>query len=202
MARRGATRNLVARDDVASKLVVDAILHDELHLVLRTQPFEILPVVLPIFAAARALHVEDGHDAIRNALDAAMATRFEQDGLAIVEKALHERIDILLQQRLAAGHLNQRTPVSIDFADDIVQRALAAFVEGIWRIAPAAPQIARGQADEHTRPSGVCGLALHRVEDLVDGEHVLRSLGFGLSALGCAEPATRDERPETAIVLT
>src|SRR5262245_37901237 len=172
--RCSATSNLLPRDDIAGKLVVGAILDDELHLVLGAEPLEIPPVILPVFTTAWTLHVEDSHDAIRNTLDASMAAGLEQDGLPAVEKALHERIDILLQQRFATGHLNQRTPVSIDFTDDLVQRSLAAFVEGRWCIAPAAPQIARGQTHEHTRPSRVRGLALHRMEDLVDGEHCRR----------------------------
>jgi hypothetical protein len=93
-----------------------------------------------------------------------MTASLEQHGLAAVEQSLHEGIHLLLQQWLATGHLNQRAAVSIDLADDIVQGTLAALVEGVWRIAPATAQIARGESHEHTRPSGVCGLALHRME--------------------------------------
>src|SRR5678815_434790 len=171
MNRGGAANELVSSDDVAGELVVGAILDDELDLVLRTQPLEILPVVLRVLAAARTLHVEDRHDISRNALGAAMATGLEQHRLAAVEQTLHERIHLFLQQGLAAGHLDQRAFVAIDLTEDIVQGALVALVKGIRRIAPAAPQIACGQAHEHTRPSGVCGLALHRMKDLVDGQH-------------------------------
>ena len=38
---------------------------------------------------------------------------------------MHQRIHLLLKQRLAAGDFDQRAAVSIDLADDIVQRTLA-----------------------------------------------------------------------------
>src|SRR5215208_2317382 len=171
MNRRGAANELVACDDIAGKLVVAAILDDELDLVLRTQALEIFPVVLRDLAAARTLHIEDRHDVRRHTFRAAMAAGLEQHRLATVEQTLHKEVHLFLQQRLAAGDLDQRAAVSIDLIDDIVQGTLAALVKGIRRIAPATAQIAGGETHEHTRPSGVCGLSLHRMEDFVDGEH-------------------------------
>jgi hypothetical protein len=41
----------------------------------------------------------------------------------------------------------------------------------VWRIAPRATKIARGQAHEDARPPGVRRFALDRVEDFVDSQH-------------------------------
>ena len=71
-----ARRQLVARDDVARELVVGAIEHDELHLVVRRQPFEVGPVVLVRFAASGTLHVDDLDDAARARDRSAGALRF------------------------------------------------------------------------------------------------------------------------------
>src|SRR5688572_10674566 len=171
MNRRGAANELVPCDDLAGELVIGAVFDDELDLILRTQSLEVRPVVLRSLAAARALHIEDRHDLSRHTLSAAMTAGLEKHRLSGVEQTPHERIDVLQQQWLSTGHLNQGAAVSIDLSDDIVQGTLAALVESVWRIAPATAQIARGESHEHTRTSGVCGLALHRVEDLVDGEH-------------------------------
>src|SRR6185503_12387460 len=62
MNRGGAANERMPSDHVAGKLVVGAILDDELDLVLGTQPLEVFPVVLRNLAAAWALHIEDRHD--------------------------------------------------------------------------------------------------------------------------------------------
>ncbi len=88
-----------------------------------------------------------------------------------VEQPLHQRIDVGLQQRLAAGHLDDRAAARLDIGHHLVHAHLAALVEGVRRVAPAAAQVAGRQAHEDARPAGVGRLALDRVEDLVDREH-------------------------------
>ena len=56
----------------------------------------------------------------------------------------------------------------LDVGNDVVHAHLAAFVEGVGRVAPAAAQVAGGQAHEHARPAGMGRLALDRMEDLVN----------------------------------
>jgi len=100
-----------------------------------------------------------------------MPAGLDQDGLPRIKQSLHQRIHVGLQQRLAAGHFHGRAAARLDVRKDLVNAHLTALVEGVRRVAPAAPQIAGGQADEDTRPARVGRLALDRVEDLVNREH-------------------------------
>ena len=54
---------------------------------------------------------------------AAVTAGLEQHGLAALEQRLHQRIHVLLQQRLAAGDLDQRAVEPIDLAEHIVRGA-------------------------------------------------------------------------------
>src|SRR5215813_5404816 len=100
-----------------------------------------------------------------------MAAGLEQNSLAAIEQALHQRIDVLLEQRLAAGHFYERAVEAVDLTPDRVEFALAAFMKRVRGIAPRAAKITRGEPHEHTRLTCIRRLALHRVEDLVDREH-------------------------------
>ena len=101
-----------------------------------------------------------------------MSARLDQHGLARGRAAPHQRIDLFLQERLAAGHLNQRAADSRSTAAiTVVQRHLPALVKGVRRVAPRAAQVAGRQAHEHTGPPGMRRLALDRVKDFVDGQH-------------------------------
>ena len=170
---RARAREVVARDDVARVLVVLAILDDELHLVVRAQPVEVAPVVPLGLAAARALHVENGDDLGGHALGAAVSAGLEQHRAAALEQRLHQRVHVLLQQRLAAGDLDERTVVPLDLGEHCRQRTLVAFVERVRRVAPRAAQVARGEPDEDARPARVGRLALDRVENLVNRQQSL-----------------------------
>ena len=64
----------------------------------------------------------------------------------------HQRIDVLLQQRLTAGDLDYWHPMASTSATHH-RRDLASLVEGVRRVAPRAAEIAGGQADEHARPA-------------------------------------------------
>ena len=88
--------------------------------------------------------------------------------LAAVDERLHERIHLLLQQRLAAGDLDEGTVRAVDLRKHLVQRLLAPLVEGVRRVTPRAAQVAGGQPDKDARPAGVGRLPLNRVEDFVD----------------------------------
>ena len=104
----------------------------------------------------------------RHVGDAAMAAGLDQHGLPGIEQALHQRIHIGLQQRLAAGHFDGLAAARLDVGHDLVHAHLAALVEGVGRVAPAAAQVAGGQAHEDARPAGIGRLALDRMEDLVN----------------------------------
>ena len=108
------------------------------------------------------------HYGQRHARDRAMAAGFEHHGAARVEQAIHQRIHVLLQQRLAAGDLDQRAAGVVHRGDDLVHRHLAPYVERVRRVAPRAAQIARGQAHEHAGASCQGRFTLNRMENLVD----------------------------------
>jgi hypothetical protein len=87
-------------------------------------------------------------------------------------------ITVLLQQRLAAGDLDERTCVSVDSREHIVDRHLPAFMECVRRVAPRTAQIAGRQPDEHAQTAGVGRFALNRMEDLVNRQHFYYSTGM------------------------
>ena len=99
---------------------------------------------------------------------------FEHHDMAAVEELLHQRIDVRLQQRLAARDLDIWQPMASTCCHHVIHADLAPFVKRVRRVAPRAPEVAGGQPDEHARPAGVSRLALDRVEDLVDGQHGCR----------------------------
>ena len=148
-----------------------AILDDELHFVVRRQRVEIAPVVLVGLAARRALDVDDLDHFVWNAPDRPVPAGFEQHGPAAVDETPHQRVDIVLQQRFAAGDLDELATVALDVGDHLVQRPLRPFVKRVRRVAPRAAEVARRQADEHARLPRPGRLALNRVEDLVDRQH-------------------------------
>ncbi len=166
---------LLPREHFAGVVVVDAVANHELHFVVRPQPREVAGVVLRRFPAARTLHVHDHGGVGRHVFDAAVATGLDQHLHAGGVQAVHQRIDVLLQQRLAAGHLDQIAAVTGDLGHDVVERHLAALVERVGAVAPGAAQVARREAHEHTRPAGVARLALDGIEDLVDRQHAPRA---------------------------
>ena len=87
------------------------------------------------------------------------------------EQAIHEGVHVVLQERFAAGDLDERTFISLDFGHDFVDRPFGSLVKRVRRIAPRAAQIARREPHEHAWLAGPRRLALDRVEDLVDREH-------------------------------
>ena len=124
-------------------------------------------------AAAGALHVDDrACTALRQAREpGTMAAGLDEDFVALLNERLHQRIDVRLEHRLAAGQLDQLAVEPGHFGDDGLDGHLVAFGEGIRRVAPRAAQIARREADEDARAPDVRGLALNRQVDLVDRQH-------------------------------
>ena len=72
----------------------------------------LLQSFLSDFAARRALDVDDLDDRRRHGGDRPMAAGLEQHRAAAVEQALHQRIDVVLEQRLAAGDLDEPAAVA------------------------------------------------------------------------------------------
>ena len=122
-------------------------------------------------AAPGTFDVHDGDDRLWNIIERNVAAGLEQDFVSALEQPLHERIDLLLQQRFAARDLDELRLVAIDLREHVVDRDLPAAGKRVWRIAPPAPEIAGGQADEHARTADVRRFTLDRKVDLVDGEH-------------------------------
>src|SRR5260221_7954322 len=103
-----ATRQGVFRSHIPRVLVVRSILDHELHFVRRLEPIEVRPVVLVGLAAAGALDVDHADDAVRHLTYAQVPARFEHHGAPLVEEPLHQRVELLLPQRPAAGNLDDR----------------------------------------------------------------------------------------------
>jgi hypothetical protein len=104
----GAPCECALCDNVARPLVVGAILHDELHLVMRTQALEVAPVIAMRFTAAGTLDVEDRDDLVGNARRCRGARRSRAARSCRDRAALHQRVDLFLEQRLTAGDLDER----------------------------------------------------------------------------------------------
>ncbi len=139
---------------------------------MRSETLEVRRVIALRFPAARALHVEDGNNPFRNTRRAAVAACLEQHGPAAIQQPLHQRIHVVLQQWLASGDLDEGAPKLIDLVKNRLDGPFLPFVKRVWGIAPGTAEVASGQPDEDTRPSGIGGLTLDGVEDLVDREHV------------------------------
>ena len=100
-----------------------------------------------------------------------MAAGLQHHGSSGGEEPIHQRVDVFLEQRLAAGNLHQRRSVRLDGADDLVHGHLVPLVERVRRVAPAAAEVAGGQPDEHAELPRARRLALDRMKNLVDRQH-------------------------------
>ena len=167
---RGARAERVPIDDALRELVVAAVLNDELDFVVPRQPAEVLPIVLVGFAAGGTLDVDDFENRRRHPRNGPMAAGLEHDAPARGQQTVHQRIHLVLQQRLAAGNLDERAAMPIDLGHHLVHRHLAPFVERVRRVAPGTAEVARRQPHEHAGLAGARRFALDGVEDLVDGE--------------------------------
>ena len=84
----------------------------------------------------------------------------------------HQREHVLLQERFAAGDLNQRTLKARDPINDFFERSFLAFVKGVFRVAIVAAQIAEGEPDKNTTLARPGALALDRLVNLVDRQRL------------------------------
>ena len=98
-----------------------------------------------------------------------MAAGFEHYRTTSFEQPIHQRVHVFLQQRLAAGNLDERTTILPNRGDDLLDRHFAALVERIGGIAPGTSQIACREPHEHAGPTRPGRFALNGVEDFVDG---------------------------------
>ena len=93
----------------------------------------------------------------------------EQDGPPGVGQPGHEREDLGLEQRLAAGDLDERRrPGRRARSTTSSSVEGLALVEGVRRVAIAAAEVAGGQPDEDAGQPGEGALALEAPVDLVD----------------------------------
>src|SRR5687768_12325164 len=104
---RDAIHEVMPGHDVVCVVEVRAIRDHELHFVVRAQRVEIRPVHAAGLATPRTLHVDDLPDRVRHGIERDVPAGFEQDLVALVEQTLHQRAGVLLQQRLAAGQLDE-----------------------------------------------------------------------------------------------
>src|SRR6478736_3072888 len=144
MDRAAPVRKIVRRGDLARILEVLAIRDDELDFVARREQIEIVPVHATGFATAGTLDVDDAVDAWRHLGDRDVPAGFEQDGVRLIEQALHQRDHVLLQEWLTAGDLDEWHPEVPDLGENVVERLLASLGECIDGVAPRTPEIAGG----------------------------------------------------------
>src|SRR5579883_608991 len=157
---------------VPCPLIIASIGDNELDLITRRERFEIAPAVPPVFTAARTLEIHDFDHPGIDRRKVAFAGSFDQYGEAFGEQGGEERVDALLQQGFTAGDLDQPTVVTADPCEDFSDRQMAAFVKGVFGIAPDAAQIASGEPDEDARQAGPSRLALDTVKDLVNAQAI------------------------------
>ena len=132
----------------------------ELHLVGRLEVRNVFRKHPSRLAAARAFQIHDvPHTQIARTNVVRSAGLYEH-GEANVAETTHQRVDVFLQQRLAAGDLDKRQFVArlageialrLECQDNFVDGHRFSTAEGIGGVAIGATQIAAGQPDESTR---------------------------------------------------
>ena len=156
-------------DDRDGPVEIAAVADDDLDLVGRLEPVEVAPDVGLGLARAGRLDVEDDRaPAGSTAADVNGPAGLQQHGLAGVGQAGHQRVDLRLEQRLAAGELDQVVAQLQGSLDDLVEAQDCPSSEGVRRVAVDAAQVAGGQPDEDARQPGERALALEAAVDLVD----------------------------------
>jgi hypothetical protein len=96
------------------------------------------------------------------------SARFEQDLPAGFQQPPHERMYFQLQERLSASDFNERAIDCHRTIEYLVNWHPLALLKGMRRIAPPAPGVADGQADENTRQPGKGRFALQAAINLVN----------------------------------
>src|SRR5262249_42668789 len=114
------------------------------------------------------LDVHDLDDPRVHPLEPDVPSGLEHDGPARVEEAVHQRVDALLLERLASGHLDEVRPQREDLAGGGPDGHPRPAVECVRAVAPDAAQGAAGETDERAGEAGARGLSLERAENLGD----------------------------------
>src|SRR4030095_2033606 len=134
---------------------------------------DVRPEILCDFAAAWRFQIHDPTDARIDLRDIVCAACFEQNSITGIAQHRHQRQDVLLEQWLPTGDLDQRTAKRCDRIYNLVQSLFLSLVKGVLSIAIIAAQIAEGQAHEHTRLSYPSAFTLNGVINFVDCQRLL-----------------------------
>ncbi len=135
------------------------------------QHIQVGVTVLHHLAAARAFEVDDLDHLRRHLVDRQRPAGLQHHRVAVIQKRPHQVMDLVLQQRLAAGDFHEAHVVRGDGFQDSLDGHRFAVVKGVLRIAPRATQVAPGQPDEQARQAGPAGLALNAFENFGDLQH-------------------------------
>ena len=128
------------------------------------------PMISFRLAGRRTFYIEDDRRTRIDIFSRDKSAGLDQHFVAAVAKLGDEWKNILLRQRLAAGHLNQLAAKLVELCKDILERYPLAAVERILAVAPNAPHRTAGQPHKRARPSGVRRLALNREKYLCNSE--------------------------------
>ena len=95
--------------------------------------------------------------------------------MAGVGQHRHQRQNVFLKQRFAAGDFDQRAAKPCDGGDDLIKRLLFPFVKRVFGVAIIAAEIAKRHPDEDTRLAGPGAFALDRMVNLVNRQRLFHS---------------------------
>ena len=124
-------------------------------------------------AAAGSFQVHDPVHARIDLRNIVRAACLKQDGATGVRQQRHQGQDIFLQERLAAGDLDQLAIVAGNRAHDFTERFLFTLVKGVFRVAIGTAQIAKSESDENAGQPCPGAFPLHREVNLVDRQFLL-----------------------------
>ena len=170
VAARG---QVVVLDQASGPVVVFAVADDELDFVVRAEAVDVVGVVAVGLARGGGFYVHDADDAGVGAsvvVEVDGAAGLDEDGFPRVAETGDEVVDALLEEWFAAGDLDEVASVGEGLVEDVVDLARGALAEGVFGVAVGAAEVAAGESDEDAGSTGVGGLALDGVEDLVDAE--------------------------------
>ena len=163
-----ARREIVRADLLARPLVIFARTDDELHFVALREMRDVAPQIARAFAAAGRFQIHDAMHARIDRRDVVRAAGFDEHGAAGVAERGHQREHVFLQQRLAAGDLDERAVEREHLGEHLGHGAFVAFVKGVFGVAVGAAQVAESQPHEDAAPARPGALALDGLVDFVD----------------------------------
>src|SRR5271157_1242832 len=172
--KRTALGQVMHTDHVHGPLEIGTVAEDELELVAGLEPFDVAPHVRLHLARAGRLDVEDDEDPGIDRAGIECAAGLEQDGLAGIGQAAHQRIDLELKQGLPAGDLDEVVAQRKCPCDDDVHAHRLPLVEGVGRVAVDASQVTGRQPHKHARQPRERALPLEAAIDLMDHQRPRR----------------------------